>query len=54
MLCNLFMYMDVLVDICSCNICTSTIHGGRMPRAQDDIYGCISAARSMDADSGSA
>ena len=39
------MPMDGRTDICSCNICTSTIHGGRMTQgameggdAQDVIY----------------
>lgn len=26
------MPMDGPADICSCNICTPTIHGGRIPR----------------------
>ncbi len=46
------MPMDGRIDICSCNIYTSTIHGGRMPRAHGcavavNAHGCAGQFRSM-------
>ena len=31
---------DGSTDICSCNICTSTIPGGRMSQRARDLHGC--------------
>ncbi len=41
----LFIYMDVMVENCSCICDTSAIHGGRMPWLHGFVHGSTYVAR---------